>query len=567
MSSLDQAFMKAYAKENSGEQPTTSPRSAAPLASPPPRAAKASAPAKVSSQVIENLYAEGALYRIEMPTDDSGDGVGAPHFQPAPIIQRRRSGRRFLSRSEAGEIETPPPAPARSRPISRLARGGNTYVPPRPAHANDLKTDTPRIAPAPPLAPPPALDEYLQIASAVAVQGHWDASAEDHQASAESQSQVVLSDSSQGSAHPGALLHLDLDALPEPAVIAPIAPIAPAALVAQPPAVAPPELAAPIVAPAQVPAELPAPPAAEKIHRLDAPAASAVNIPHFPLAASTAAAVESIVESAPKPAEITDEERAVLSGVLTPAAIAAITPPPASPAPIAVEAVATKPPFVPQWEVDRVLWPEVCQRLLKDEHSYFSQAGKKLTAAVRDGLKTLAVTGAKRGEGRTTLTLCLARCAAQAGLSVAVMDADFARPQVAVTLGLDVPCGWQAVAAGKMPLAEAAVKSVADNLTVLPLETKPGAAPLSLADRRVAATIRAVAAEFDLVIVDCGPVPAGAGPLFPVGESAPFDAAIVLRDMRAASAEDCLAVGARLHQAGIEAVGIAENFVPAENAP
>src|SRR5204863_3908134 len=76
--------------------------------------------------------------------------------------------------------------------------------------------------------------------------------------------------------------------------------------------------------------------------------------------------------------------------------------------------------IIPAWEVDRFLWPALCEKLLRDEHSYFVQAGGKIAAAVKDGLTSLAITGSRRGEGRTTLALCLARSAAAAGLKVAL---------------------------------------------------------------------------------------------------------------------------------------------------
>jgi hypothetical protein len=63
------------------------------------------------------------------------------------------------------------------------------------------------------------------------------------------------------------------------------------------------------------------------------------------------------------------------------------------------------------------------------------------------------------------------------------------------------------------------------------------------------------------VIVDLGPLSPGSEPLFPAGESCPLDAAVVVRDLRYASLAETKAIGQRLHAAGLEAVGIAENFV------
>src|SRR3954467_14436966 len=118
------------------------------------------------------------------------------------------------------------------------------------------------------------------------------------------------------------------------------------------------------------------------------------------------------------------------------------------------------------------------------------------------------------------------------------MDADFARPQLASKVGLEIAHGWQEAALGNIPLSEAAVKSVADNITLLPLESAAATRSLSLADPRVTATIRAAAATFELLILDLGPLSAGAEIAFPQGEACPFDAAIVLRDLRFATAPE-----------------------------
>jgi Mrp family chromosome partitioning ATPase len=221
----------------------------------------------------------------------------------------------------------------------------------------------------------------------------------------------------------------------------------------------------------------------------------------------------------------------------------------------------------PLWEVDQFHWPRTCEKLFADEQGYLSRAGDKLLAAVQDGLKVLAITGTRRGEGRTTLALCLARAAAQAGVQVAVMDADFARPQLASKIALEVQFGWQDAALGRVPLSEAAVKSIHDRVTVLPLESASATRGLSLADPRVTATIRAASATFELLILDMGPLASSDQLTFPAGEGCPFDAAIVVRDLRFATATESQTVGEALQDAGVEAVGIAENFVIEDEFP
>ncbi len=233
----------------------------------------------------------------------------------------------------------------------------------------------------------------------------------------------------------------------------------------------------------------------------------------------------------------------------------------------AAEQTAASRTVSPLWEVDKFHWPRTCEKLMADDEGYLSRAGDKLLAAVQDGLRVLAITGTRRGEGRTTLALCLARAAAQAGVQVAVMDADFARPQLASKIALEVAFGWQDAALGRIPLSEAAVKSIHDRVTVLPLESAAVTRGLSLADPRVTATIRAASATFELLILDMGPMASSDSLTFPEGEGCPFDAAIVVRDLRFATATESQTVGEALHDAGVEAVGIAENFVIEDEIP
>jgi len=233
----------------------------------------------------------------------------------------------------------------------------------------------------------------------------------------------------------------------------------------------------------------------------------------------------------------------------------------------AIETAAVNRPASPLWEVDKFHWPRTCEKLFADDQGYLSRAGDKLLAAVQDGLRVLAITGTRRGEGRTTLALCLARAAAGAGVQVAVMDTDFARPQLASKIALEVAFGWQDAATGKVPLSEAAVKSIHDRITVLPLESASTSRGLSLADPRVTATIRAASATFELLILDMGPMAPSEHLAFPAGEGCPFDAAIVVRDLRFATATESQAIGEALQEAGVEAVGIAENFVVENEIP
>ncbi len=229
----------------------------------------------------------------------------------------------------------------------------------------------------------------------------------------------------------------------------------------------------------------------------------------------------------------------------------------------AAEKTETSETFAPAptafWEVDHFLYPEMSDRLLQ-EYSYFNQAGEKLRQAAAGGLKVLAITGVGRGEGRTTLALCLARAAAKTGLRVGLIDCDFQRPLLAETLGLEISSGWQATALHGQSLAESAIRSLEDGIVLLPLVAEEEVATLQLTDARVAATIAQLSASLDVVILDAGPLePAALAP----GKKLCCDAAVVVCDLRHRTLAEAEAIARHLSAAGVEAVGIAENFTQA----
>ena len=234
---------------------------------------------------------------------------------------------------------------------------------------------------------------------------------------------------------------------------------------------------------------------------------------------------------------------------------------------VAEEPGGSQPSCIASWEVDRFAWPETCEELCRCEAGFFTHAGEKLQSAVQLGLGVLAVASSHRGEGCSTLAICLARSAAKAGVRVALMDADFRSTDLAASLGVQASCSWPGVAAHQLPLSEAAVRSLDDGLTLMPLVSADRHAALKLDDPLVTAVIRQAASAFDLVIIDVGPIADDRGALFANGDACPVDAAVLVRDVRSTAQAQTLASAARFRKLGIDAVGIAENFGTSQQAP
>jgi Mrp family chromosome partitioning ATPase len=209
--------------------------------------------------------------------------------------------------------------------------------------------------------------------------------------------------------------------------------------------------------------------------------------------------------------------------------------------------------------VDRYLYPAVSDRLLS-RYEYFTHAGDKLKQAAQAGLKVLGITGVGRDEGRSTLAICLARAAARSGLKVALVDCDFQHPQLAQLIGLDVASGWESVALGEIGVAEVAIRSLDDGILLLPLLDEAKTSSLSLNDARVARILAQARQTHDVVILDAGPLEAKAATEPDLSHASPLDAAIVVWDRRRRKLDEAEAVAQWLSAAGVEAVGIAENF-------
>ena len=93
---------------------------------------------------------------------------------------------------------------------------------------------------------------------------------------------------------------------------------------------------------------------------------------------------------------------------------------------------------------------------------------------------------------------------AKQGQSLALVDANFSRGNLATSLGLEFDQGWEHVLAGEIPLAECAVHAVADGMTLIPLS-----GPVAALDERLASIQTAVIAgvlryHHDVVLVDLG---------------------------------------------------------------
>jgi Mrp family chromosome partitioning ATPase len=208
--------------------------------------------------------------------------------------------------------------------------------------------------------------------------------------------------------------------------------------------------------------------------------------------------------------------------------------------------------FHPAWEVQRIRWPKLCDQLIDVGRKTFDEIIETLQGGSAKKCKIVAVTSQQRGEGRTTISLCAARYAASAGLNCLLIDADFSNPQIANRMQLNVPRGWESAVVGKSPLAETAVVSVDDSLTVLPLGKGAKGHHIGIGEVGESDSLSDLSREFDLIVVDTGPFPARDGSI--------FDAVLIVRDLRCTSVEDVDELVSEFIDTGVEVLGVVENF-------
>lgn len=134
---------------------------------------------------------------------------------------------------------------------------------------------------------------------------------------------------------------------------------------------------------------------------------------------------------------------------------------------------------------------------------YRSLRGRIDSLASQRPLKTLAVTSANSGEGKSTCSVNLATVTAMSvGRSVLLIDCDLRRPKIHWTLGLQPQVGLAEVLLNQATIDEAIQKLDGVNLDVLPVRTAPANPSELLASPEMRKMVEDVAGRYDRVILD-----------------------------------------------------------------
>lgn len=127
-------------------------------------------------------------------------------------------------------------------------------------------------------------------------------------------------------------------------------------------------------------------------------------------------------------------------------------------------------------------------------------------AMVGKPLKTLMITSAIQGEGKSTVGSNLAVEYAKKGLQVLLVDADLRRPTIHQTFAISNKRGVSSWLSGQLTDVNEAIYPVLDHLFVMPSGPKPPNPAELLASDRMTKFLTVATRKLDLVIVDAPPI-------------------------------------------------------------
>jgi Mrp family chromosome partitioning ATPase len=160
--------------------------------------------------------------------------------------------------------------------------------------------------------------------------------------------------------------------------------------------------------------------------------------------------------------------------------------------------------FRPEFEVDAFRWPTISNALIAHGADAWNAALETLLAADASGCSLIGVAGSARGVGATTIVGCLARLLVASDKTVAIVDGNFAAPNLAGSLGLAADLGWEDVLAGRAPLADAVIHSLNDRIALLPLLAGGAHAAEKLDAIHASVTAGVLRYHYDIVLFDLG---------------------------------------------------------------
>jgi capsular exopolysaccharide synthesis family protein len=153
---------------------------------------------------------------------------------------------------------------------------------------------------------------------------------------------------------------------------------------------------------------------------------------------------------------------------------------------------------------------QLSRYMVTKNRSVFSEAIRTLFHTVfrtgrQSGPLAVALTSALPGEGKTTLTHCLALLAATQGQRVLIIDGDLHRHTISEALAPNAKLGLLEVLQGKLDASKAIIPLKQENLSILPVSNLSTDAGLVVTREKCEALFLSLKTHYDLILIDCPP--------------------------------------------------------------
>lgn len=149
--------------------------------------------------------------------------------------------------------------------------------------------------------------------------------------------------------------------------------------------------------------------------------------------------------------------------------------------------------------------------LIEKPHSGFAESFRHLRASIMfadidKAAKTVAVVSSLPSEGKTSMTYCLGRMAAMSGTKTIVIDGDIRLRQLTETSGAKAEAGLLEYLFGEAKLEDVVQTDEATGLHILPLSDRKHTPRDVFGSRAFDALLLLLQTQYDLVIIDTGPI-------------------------------------------------------------
>jgi Mrp family chromosome partitioning ATPase len=204
-------------------------------------------------------------------------------------------------------------------------------------------------------------------------------------------------------------------------------------------------------------------------------------------------------------------------------------------------------------------WPAIVLTLEREWGERFERmAAFLIQARHQQNLRAILFTSCHRAEGRTTLVLTLARVLARHPCRTLLVDADLTGPMLGRLLGVRPVVGLDDVIEGGQALSDAVIDAPDDHLGILPLRSAVTRPRDFLASPAWTCTLARLRREFDLILLDSGPLFTG---LSAAVLHRSVDAAVLVHHRGLTGERAILRAREVLEAGGVPLLGLAETFV------